>query len=76
MQTQYRTPGFNCALKQLQMVLYKSDCDSNDYKVPSEQATPPTLARELWPVRLQEKVVVKISRFNESACVKELCVSG
>ena len=45
--------GFECILKRLLMVLYKSNWDANDNELPSEQVTPPTLAREVWPVRLQ-----------------------
>ena len=32
-------------VKQLQMVLYKPDCDSNDCELPSGQATSSTLAK-------------------------------
>ena len=35
----YRRLGFECAIKQLRMALYKLDCDFSDCKLPSEQAT-------------------------------------
>lgn len=54
------------------MALYKSDCKSNDCELPSDQATPQTLAREVWPVRVEEIIKKKISK----ALVKELWVSG
>ena len=41
------------------MALYKSDCKSNDCELPSDQATPQTLAREVWPVNLPQ--IVKLS---------------
>ena len=58
------------------MVLKGSDCDSNtcELHVPSEQAIPPTLAREVWFVRLQEEEIIK--EYLEYTSVKELCVSG
>ena len=34
------------------MTLYYSDYDSNDCKLPSEQATPPPLAKEVWPATM------------------------
>ena len=43
----YHRSGFECVVKRLQMVLYKPGCDSNDGVVPSKQATPPTLARQV-----------------------------
>ena len=55
------------------MVWYKSDYDCNGCELPSEQATPPTLARKVWPIRLHEEEIVK---HLKSVCVKELCVSG
>ena len=55
----YRRPGFECVVKQWQMALYMSDSDSNDCKLPSEQGTPPTLARKVWSVRLHEEEIVK-----------------
>ena len=39
----YHKSGFECVVKQLWMVLYKEDCDSNDCELPSRQATPSTL---------------------------------
>ena len=55
------------------MVLYKSDCESNHCELPSEQATPPTLAREVWPVRLKKE---KIAKNISKALVLKHCVSG
>ena len=34
------------------MMLYKPDCDSNDYELPNEKVTPSILAIEVWLVRL------------------------
>ena len=36
----YHRTGFECVVKWLQMALYKADCNSNDCKLPSRQATP------------------------------------
>ena len=36
----YHRTGFECKGKQLWMVLYKPDCDSNDCNLPKRQATP------------------------------------
>ena len=58
-----------CALKRLRMMLHKSHCDSNGCELPNEQATPPTLAREMWPGRLQEKIIAKNISFGR----KHLC---
>ena len=44
----YCRSGFECVVKQLWMVLYKPDCDSNDCKLPNEKATP----SEVWLMRL------------------------
>ena len=46
----------------------KSGCDSNDCELQIEQATPPILAGEVWPVGLQKGEIIKISR---NACVKK-----
>ena len=48
----YHRPGFECVVKQLRMVLYKPDCDSNDCELPNGKATPSILATEAWFVRL------------------------
>ena len=40
----YHRSGFKCAVKWLQMVLYKPYYDSNDCKLPSGQVTPSFLA--------------------------------
>ena len=44
--------GFECVVKQLQMVLYKPDCDCNDYELPNGKATPSIIATEVWLVML------------------------
>ena len=71
----YRGPGFKCVVKRLRIALCKADCNSNDCEVPNKQNTPPTLAREVWPVRLQEEEIVKKIYIN-SVCFKQLCISG
>ena len=42
---QYNRSDFECVVKRLRMVLYKPDCNSNDCKLQSGQATPSTLAK-------------------------------
>ena len=36
----YRRSGFECVVKQLWMMLYKPDCDSNDYELLSVKPHP------------------------------------
>ena len=44
----YSKSGFECVVKQLRMVLYKSGCNnSNDCELPSGQATPSTLVKDV-----------------------------
>ena len=39
----YHRPAFECVVKQLHIALCKSDCDSNDRKLPSKQTQPSRL---------------------------------
>ena len=44
----YCRSGSECIVKQLQMLLYKPDCNSNDCELPNEKATPSILPIEVW----------------------------
>ena len=62
---------------------YLNDCEwcyMSDCEPPSEQATPPTLAREVWPVRLHKGWAVN-RNYGKSECltsrilhVRECCM--
>ena len=56
------------------MVLYKPDCNSNDYELPNGKATPSILAIEVWLVRLH--VGWDINTYNTILLKRQLCLAG